>query len=1844
LALIVKKCLTTPAEIRDLIWDSILTLFKILPTNEKSLPVNQFLKGLSKLLISHPEEFFLVCKEKMRFFRTQQHLEGISLDGNQAKKGGEFHVVVRAPMKTDNGYSIYEPFGCAGDSLASKALSVLFESFEKSMNAMDEKKLFKPSDLLSACVESALALRRVIPIISLLLQEKTQLLDLMIQKCILSDDKVPRLPSSLKYIFPDASASATNHFMTAWSCTRWFLVLASYKGPSRNLMMDTIVAHLKSQCSPPLGVNPRVAKLCQLVILIVQSNRGSGHSTQGHKKEQGISLPAVEYLLKTLNIMPILVEAVLHVSLDEEFGSVTLVSILELIELVCRPKLIEHLDKRMVEPTTENDDCQQISLPSERLISSTPTQDSENFDPDHINEVESVNHSIEDVDTREERAEYQSGGEEEGEEENEHEDEEDDEADHEDYNQENDDYQDEEEEEQDDEDDGIVYGSQNDDYVNVESVGIPPGEDRFAEFPHRPRLNNIRAEFELPPPISESSNPHDGDAHPLLRGFHGLQGIDPQSHPELLSAILHTLREELDANQLPIRLPRVDSAQDLRRSAAVDLREALQATPLQSRHPLFEETSHIVGTAPSNGVVSSSNRHGIHPFRLPMLPHTMSFSAEHDDILSMPAVWPSGRRQNAHNRVSSSSSASANNDSQAAALPINGAVSAFESLFEQVLLEETNSHEDLNEDGSHSTITTFASRCLAQSIPSTQALQDPNPRQSGEDDSVRGGSIPPLIEINREDDNEGNEDMSVLTGPHDDIIGQVPVADEGSGISAAEEDLFVVEEGEEFGCEGADSHNASQSAITFLSNDAAPIASNPVIPPIIEIDQNEFGEGESNEDVSVLTVPQEEHPSFLQHVDSTYLSSTVGFHALDDDVHQIATDATQLLQPESTQPPRVTEELSVGPNLACPPGYDVDVFNSLPPDMQLEVIEQHSETTDNMRELIAASGFDYETIMSLPDDIRQEVLDQARRQIGATSAASGGSSAAGNSSASGSAAAVPQEIDNATFLATLPLELRAEVLLTADPEFLASLPADVVAEAQALRERAASNWQRQEILQSGMGHPIMPGRMLSRAAALPLAHNEPEEEEPFDSDENSDDGDFLHFRPPTHRFNPAVNQPRPRPSGPPRMSNGMMSVPLPNQTKVIIPSILVAAISKLIASKHKHTRQFTDIIMKIVFNITAFDKFRDAFIKLMVGLMIEDKHLTDSCLQQLVPVNNRPSGYSIGDFETLGRVELIRCFYVLTQLSCNNNAFVYAMLQERSSNYEVVDPTAPPRGESSKSLLESLFSLINQFVTQSKGTEIEQLVNLIEQLTKPLAFINDGATDPDDQPSDKFARVKIPLVRLSRESLFSFCDLLLNDISNERVFNCITASVGRLAKIKTNAFILQDIMRAIMMDLSQIVAEKLSSFAEYLKSVVGNRVSVVAMEALSLEDHKGVSSSPAKNSVMMLPTMIPWGEFSSRYYGKLYRVIQSLRNIEGGNMRHHGMQDFSVSDDLNQVWGAFDEVFSALKCFYSDEDEKANSGSSGSSSSSQQTTLLSILRRLLPMLECFMNLHTSDILKVSSEHQVSASGKDDRVAATTTTTMSQQAPGHRYRTSQEYLRANISLALSDNSNSYGEGSSPIGSGSTFAMPSGASGLRRQISFGGAASMTRVCSVLTNKSQRLLAFVQCHRGLINLLIKSKPNLLLDENFSSLVKVVQLRHYLTFENKRKYFYTKLKKFQQSQPHRRSITLQIRRNQVFEDSFHQLRSKRAEDLRGRLQIGFYGEEGIDAGGLTREWYMILAREIFNPNYALFMAAADGATFQPNPLSIINTNHLDYFKFVGRIIGKAVCDGHLMDAHFTR
>lgn len=75
-------------------------------------------------------------------------------------------------------------------------------------------------------------------------------------------------------------------------------------------------------------------------------------------------------------------------------------------------------------------------------------------------------------------------------------------------------------------------------------------------------------------------------------------------------------------------------------------------------------------------------------------------------------------------------------------------------------------------------------------------------------------------------------------------------------------------------------------------------------------------------------------------------------------------------------------------------------------------------------------------------------------------------------------------------------------------------------------------------------------------------------------------------------------------------------------------------------------------------------------------------------------------------------------------------------------------------------------------------------------------------------------------------------------------------------------------------------------------------------------------------------------------------------------------------------------------------------------------------------------------------------------------------------------------------------------------------------------------------------------------------------------------------------------------------------------------AGEMKGRLTVQFQGEAGVDAGGLTREWFHALGRAVFDKNTLLFTTVGSDSTFQPNPNSVFQTEHLSYFKFFGRVV----------------
>ncbi|XP_029001586.1 NEDD4-like E3 ubiquitin-protein ligase WWP1 [Betta splendens] len=113
---------------------------------------------------------------------------------------------------------------------------------------------------------------------------------------------------------------------------------------------------------------------------------------------------------------------------------------------------------------------------------------------------------------------------------------------------------------------------------------------------------------------------------------------------------------------------------------------------------------------------------------------------------------------------------------------------------------------------------------------------------------------------------------------------------------------------------------------------------------------------------------------------------------------------------------------------------------------------------------------------------------------------------------------------------------------------------------------------------------------------------------------------------------------------------------------------------------------------------------------------------------------------------------------------------------------------------------------------------------------------------------------------------------------------------------------------------------------------------------------------------------------------------------------------------------------------------------------------------------------------------------------------------------------------------------------------------------------------------------------------------------------------------------------------VKITVSRQTLFEDSFQQIMALKPYDLRRRLYVIFRGEEGLDYGGLAREWFFLLSHEVLNPMYCLFeYAGKSNYCLQINPASAINPDHLSYFCFIGRFIAMALFHGKFIDTGFS-
>lgn len=116
---------------------------------------------------------------------------------------------------------------------------------------------------------------------------------------------------------------------------------------------------------------------------------------------------------------------------------------------------------------------------------------------------------------------------------------------------------------------------------------------------------------------------------------------------------------------------------------------------------------------------------------------------------------------------------------------------------------------------------------------------------------------------------------------------------------------------------------------------------------------------------------------------------------------------------------------------------------------------------------------------------------------------------------------------------------------------------------------------------------------------------------------------------------------------------------------------------------------------------------------------------------------------------------------------------------------------------------------------------------------------------------------------------------------------------------------------------------------------------------------------------------------------------------------------------------------------------------------------------------------------------------------------------------------------------------------------------------------------------------------------------------------------------------------------LKIRIRRNHITADSLRCIKNHQ-KDLMKSLRVEFVGEPGVDAGGLRKEWFLLLTRSLFNPMNGLFSYIEESRLawiairpIQGGPLEE-DPKHEELYHLFGIVVGLAIFNSTILDLQF--
>jgi len=109
---------------------------------------------------------------------------------------------------------------------------------------------------------------------------------------------------------------------------------------------------------------------------------------------------------------------------------------------------------------------------------------------------------------------------------------------------------------------------------------------------------------------------------------------------------------------------------------------------------------------------------------------------------------------------------------------------------------------------------------------------------------------------------------------------------------------------------------------------------------------------------------------------------------------------------------------------------------------------------------------------------------------------------------------------------------------------------------------------------------------------------------------------------------------------------------------------------------------------------------------------------------------------------------------------------------------------------------------------------------------------------------------------------------------------------------------------------------------------------------------------------------------------------------------------------------------------------------------------------------------------------------------------------------------------------------------------------------------------------------------------------------------------------------------------LVLRIRREYLIQDTLTQLAhlSTEPDNLKKELKVKFENEEAVDEGGVQKEFFQLIVRELFDPKYGMFILNTSTRTYWFN----CGSTDFEEYKLIGTILGLAIYNGVILDVHF--